>query len=131
MPAASMEMAIGMKTTSLNAVAQRMRSVSTAKISPRPVATAGATTIQIRVLLSALRVASLVKRSWKFSRPTKLLPDASKRLRWIEYPIGYTISAPSSSSAGSRKHATAQGRALMTATALAEAMVRVSPAPRQ
>ena len=37
MPAASIEIAIGMKTTSLNAVPQRTRSVSTAKISPSAV----------------------------------------------------------------------------------------------
>ena len=42
-PVANSEIAIGMKTTVLNATAQRMRSVSTAKTSPIAVTTAGAT----------------------------------------------------------------------------------------
>lgn len=63
MPAASMEMAIGMKTTSLNAVPQRIRSVSTAKIRPSPVAATGATTTQIALFLMAMRVWWSVKTS--------------------------------------------------------------------
>ena len=51
MPAASIEIAIGMKTISLNAVPQRTRSVSTAKISPSAVATVGATTTQMTLFL--------------------------------------------------------------------------------
>lgn len=62
MPEASIEMAIGMKTTSLNAVPQRTRSVSTAKTRPRAVATVGASTTQIRLLASAVRMESSVKR---------------------------------------------------------------------
>lgn len=62
MPEASIEMAIGMKTTSLNAVPQRTRSVSTAKTRPRAVATVGASATQIRLLASAVRMESSVKR---------------------------------------------------------------------
>lgn len=59
-PAASMEIAIGMKTTSLNAVPHRMRSVSTAKIRPSAVETVGARTTQIRLFLTAVRIVSSV-----------------------------------------------------------------------
>lgn len=62
MPAASMEIAIGMKTTSLNAVPQRMRSVSTAKISPSAVEIVGANTTQIALFLTAVRMVSSVNR---------------------------------------------------------------------
>lgn len=55
-----MEIAIGMKTTSLNAVPQRIRSVSTAKISPRAVETVGASTTQIALFLTAVRMVSSV-----------------------------------------------------------------------
>lgn len=58
-----MEIAIGMKTTSLNAVPQRTRSVSTAKIRPSAVTRAGATATQIAVLRTAVSVDSLVKMS--------------------------------------------------------------------
>lgn len=58
MPAASIEMAIGMKTISLKAVPQRTRSVSTAKSSPSAVAVTGASTTQIAVLPSAVRIVS-------------------------------------------------------------------------
>lgn len=60
MPDASIEIAIGMKTTSLNAVPQRTRSVSTAKIRPSAVATVGATTTQIALFLTAVRMVSSV-----------------------------------------------------------------------
>lgn len=60
-PAASIEIAIGMKTTSLKAVPQLTRSVSTAKTSPRAVASTGATTTQTAVLRSAVRVLSSLK----------------------------------------------------------------------
>lgn len=60
MPAASIEIAIGMKTISLNAVPQRMRSVSTAKIRPRTVETVGARTTQIALFLTAVRMVSSV-----------------------------------------------------------------------
>lgn len=60
MPAASMEIAIGMKTISLNAVPQRIRSVSTAKISPRTVDTVGANTTQIALFSTAVRMVSSV-----------------------------------------------------------------------
>lgn len=56
MPAASIEIAIGMNTSSLNAVPQRTRSVSTAKISPRAVAVAGASTTHSAVFRSAVRI---------------------------------------------------------------------------
>ena len=45
-----------MNSTSLNAVAQRTRSESTAKISPRIVMTVGATTTQMRLFLTARKV---------------------------------------------------------------------------
>ena len=54
-PVAKSEIAIGMKTTVLNATAQRMRSVSTANTSPIAVTIAGATRIQIALFLIALR----------------------------------------------------------------------------
>lgn len=60
MPAASIEIAIGMKTTSLNAVPQRTRSVSTAKTSPSAVATVGANTTQMMLFFSAVRMPSSV-----------------------------------------------------------------------
>ncbi len=58
MPAASIEIAIGMNTISLKAVPQRIRSVSTAKISPSTVETVGATTTQMTLFLSAVRIPS-------------------------------------------------------------------------
>ena len=61
MPAASIEIAIGMKTSSLNAVPQRTRSVRTAKIRPSAVETVGATTTQIALFLTAVRMVSSVK----------------------------------------------------------------------
>ncbi|CAM5622069.1 hypothetical protein GCM10010244_53190 [Streptomyces coeruleorubidus] len=57
MPAARKETAIGMKRSSLKAVAQRTFSTRTARISPRPVSRAGATTTQMAVLRTAVRVA--------------------------------------------------------------------------
>ncbi len=57
MPAARNDTAIGRKSTSLNAVAQRTFSVSTASISPSPVSRVGATTTQRALLRIALRVA--------------------------------------------------------------------------
>ncbi len=63
MPAARKDTAIGMNSSSLNAVAQRTFSTSTARISPRPVSSAGATTTQIVVLRTALSVAG----SWNIS----------------------------------------------------------------
>lgn len=56
MPAASIEIAIGMNTSSLNAVPQRTRSVSTAKIRPRAVAVVGASTTHSAVFFSAVRI---------------------------------------------------------------------------
>ncbi len=61
MPAASIEIAIGMKTSSLNAVPQRTRSVSTAKIRPRAVAVAGANTTQSAVFFRAVRIVSSLR----------------------------------------------------------------------
>lgn len=60
MPAASIEIAIGMKTISLNAVPQRIRSVSTAKISPSAVATVGAKTTQIALFFTAVTMVASV-----------------------------------------------------------------------
>lgn len=60
MPAASIEIAIGMKTISLNAVPQRIRSVSTAKIRPSAVATVGANTTQIALFFTAVRIVASV-----------------------------------------------------------------------
>ena len=51
-PAAKNEIAIGVNTANLNAVAQRMRSVSTAKMRPRAVTSAGTTATQIAVFLT-------------------------------------------------------------------------------
>jgi hypothetical protein len=53
-PVAKSEIAIGMKTTVLNATDQRIRSVRTAKTRPIAVTTAGATRIQITLFLIAL-----------------------------------------------------------------------------
>lgn len=63
MPAASIEIAIGMKTISLNAVPQRTRSVSTAKIRPSAVAIVGANTTQMTLFLRAVRMPSSVNRA--------------------------------------------------------------------
>ena len=63
-PAAKSETAIGMKTAILNATAQRMRSVSTAKTSPIAVTSAGTTATQIALFLIAVRVVSVVKSVW-------------------------------------------------------------------
>lgn len=60
MPAASIEIAIGMKTISLNAVPQRIRSVSTAKINPSAVATVGAKTTQIALFFTAVTMVASV-----------------------------------------------------------------------
>lgn len=57
-PAASIEIAIGMNTTSLKAVPQRIRSVSTAKTSPSTVDTVGATTTQMTLFRNAVRMPS-------------------------------------------------------------------------
>ncbi len=62
-PAASIEIAIGMKTTSLNAVPQRTRSVSTAKIRPNAVETVGANTTQMMLFFRAVRMPSSVNRA--------------------------------------------------------------------
>jgi hypothetical protein len=51
-------MAMGMKTTTLNAVVHRMRSDSTAKISPSAVTMLGAATTQIALFLTAVSVSS-------------------------------------------------------------------------
>ena len=61
MPAASIEIAIGMKTTSLNAVPQRTRSVSTAKIRPSAVDHGRGDHDPDRVVLTAVRMPSSVK----------------------------------------------------------------------
>src|SRR4051794_1687458 len=54
-PVANAEIAIGRKTTVLNAKAQPTRSVSTAKISPIAVTNAGTTATQIRLFLIDLK----------------------------------------------------------------------------
>lgn len=80
-PAASIEIAIGMKTISLNAVPQRTLSVSTANTRPSAVATAGATTTQTTLLRTAVRMPWSLKTVPKFFSPMKALPSASYRLR--------------------------------------------------
>ena len=62
-PAANSEIAIGMNTTVLNATDQRMRSVSTAKISPIAVTNAGTTATQIALFLIAVVSMSVVNSS--------------------------------------------------------------------
>ncbi len=52
-----------MKISSLNAVAQRTRSVSTAKIRPSPVTRVGATATQIALFRIAVSVARSVNMS--------------------------------------------------------------------
>jgi hypothetical protein len=61
MPAANREIAIGMKTTSLKAADQLTRSVSTAKISPSAVTSAGTTATQMRLLVTDFSSVSLLK----------------------------------------------------------------------
>ena len=60
-PAANADTAIGMKTTVLNATDQRMRSVRTAKMSPKAVTAAGTTATQMALFLIAVFRFSLVK----------------------------------------------------------------------
>ena len=62
-PAANSEIAIGMKTTVLKAVVQRMRSVRTAKIRPMAVTNAGTTASQIALFLIAVLSVSVVNSS--------------------------------------------------------------------
>jgi hypothetical protein len=59
-PAAKAEIAIGMNTAVLNATAQLTRSVSTAKIRPIAVTSAGTTATQIALFLIAVTMTSLV-----------------------------------------------------------------------
>ena len=59
---AKAEIAIGRKTTVLNATAQRMRSVSTAKTSPIAVTSAGTTATQMALFLIAVVNVDVVKR---------------------------------------------------------------------
>ncbi len=56
MPEANSEIAMGMNSTSRNAVAHLIRSVSTARTSPSPVTATGATTTQITLFLNAVSV---------------------------------------------------------------------------
>lgn len=63
MPAARKEIAIGMNISSLNAVFQRIFSVSTASTRPSPVSSAGANTTQIALL----RMARSVAGSWNIA----------------------------------------------------------------
>ena len=60
-PAAKAETAIGMKTTVLKATDQRMRSVSTAKMSPSAVTSAGTTVTQMALFSIASTRVSLEK----------------------------------------------------------------------
>ena len=57
-PAANSEIAIGMKTTVLKTTDQRIRSVSTAKIRPIAVISAGTTAIHSALFSSAVRIVS-------------------------------------------------------------------------
>ncbi len=61
-PVAKAEIAIGRKTTVLNATDQRTRSVSTAKRSPIAVTKAGTTATQIALFLIAVVSVEVVKR---------------------------------------------------------------------
>ena len=61
-PVANAEIAIGRKTTVLNATDQRTRSVSTAKISPSAVTNAGTTATQMALFLIAVVSVDVVKR---------------------------------------------------------------------
>ena len=60
-PAANSETAIGMKTTVRKASRQLTRSVSTAKISPIDVTSAGTTSTQIALFLSAVVIVGVEK----------------------------------------------------------------------
>ena len=60
-PVANAEIAIGRKTTVLNATAQRTRSVSTAKMSPIAVTSAGTTATQMALFLIAVVSVDVVK----------------------------------------------------------------------
>ena len=60
-PVAKAEIAIGRKTAVLKATAQRIRSVSTAKISPSAVTSAGTTATQIALFLIAVVSVEVVK----------------------------------------------------------------------
>ncbi len=64
MPEARNEMAMGMKRTVLNTVAQRTCSDRTAKTRPRMVTTVGATTTQITLFFTARSVEVSVKIWW-------------------------------------------------------------------
>ena len=59
-PVANAEIAIGRKTTVLNATDQRTRSVSTAKIRPIAVTNAGTTATQIALFLIAVTSVDVV-----------------------------------------------------------------------
>jgi hypothetical protein len=63
-PAANAEIAMGMKTTVLNATAQPTRSVSTANISPIAVTNAGTTATQIALFLIAVVSVGVVNSVW-------------------------------------------------------------------
>ncbi len=63
-PAANSEIAIGMKTTVLNATDQLTRSVITAKMSPIAVTSAGTTPTHSALFLSAVSSVSFVKIAW-------------------------------------------------------------------
>ena len=60
-PAANSEIAIGMKTATLKAVAKRTRSSRTAKMSPIAVTNAGTTRIQRKLFLIAVTSVSSLK----------------------------------------------------------------------
>src|SRR5699024_8990780 len=77
-PAANMEIAIGMKTMSLNAVLQRIFSIMTAKIRPSTVHMTGATITQMMLFLIAVNVESLENIVKYLSNPTNSDPEASK-----------------------------------------------------
>ena len=63
-PAAKSEIAIGMNTAILNAVAKRTRSSSTANTSPSAVTNAGTTRIQRKLFLIAVWSVSSVNSVW-------------------------------------------------------------------
>ena len=78
-PAAKAEIAIGMKTAVLNATDQRTRSVSTAKMSPIAVTSAGTTRTQIALFLIAVTRLSLVKSRLVVVEPDELVAALRRR----------------------------------------------------
>src|SRR5438067_4203045 len=84
----------------LNAVAARIRSVSTANISPSTVTMVGATTTQMTLLVMARRVSGALNIVAQLAKPTNLVPAASCRLSQNVLTNGHTTSTSSMTRAG-------------------------------